>query len=95
MYLNSTLKNINSNDISWVLIHNYPNCLNHPNLRNYSISPCINRGLGMGLINQFLKSKVMPMVYLKSLGAAKLSVLGCRGVLVSEAGLYPHLFTVC
>ena len=41
----------------------------------------------MGLNKEFLKSKVMLVVYLQSLGAAELRVLGCKGVLVSEDGL--------
>ena len=45
----------------------------------------------MGLINQFLERKVMLVVYLQILGAAKISVLGCRGVLLSEARLYSYL----
>ena len=47
----------------------------------------------MGLRNKFLKRKVMLVVYLQSLGAAELRVLGCIGVLVSEVGLYAYLFT--
>ena len=46
----------------------------------------------MGIKNQFWKSKVMMVVYLQSLGAVELRVLGCRGVLVLEVGSYSHLF---
>ena len=49
----------------------------------------------MGIINQFWKRKVMLVVYLQNLGAAELRVLGYRGVLVLEAGLYSYLFIVC
>ena len=45
----------------------------------------------MGLRNEFLESKVMLVVYLKSLGAVELRVLSCRGVLVSEVGLHSYL----
>ena len=36
-------------EISWALIINHLNCLNLLNLRNYSISQSINRGLGEGI----------------------------------------------
>ena len=49
----------------------------------------------MGLINEFWKSKVMLVVYLQNIGAVELKVLGCRGVLVPEDGLYSYLFTFC
>ena len=68
VYLNSMLKKYKSRlvDISWALIHDYLNCLNHPNLRNHSISSCINRGLGMGLINHSKKREVMLVVFLQT-----------------------------
>ena len=52
-------------DISWALIINYPNHLNLLNLRNYSISQSINRGLGEGIRESILERKVMLVVYLQ------------------------------
>ena len=49
----------------------------------------------MGLMNNCLKRKFMLVVYLQSLGVVELIVLGCKGVLVSEAGLHSYLFIVC
>ena len=49
-------------EISWALISNYPN---HLNLRNYSISQSINRGLGEGINQSSLERKVMLVVYLQ------------------------------
>ena len=43
----------------------------------------------MGLINQFLERKVMLVVYLQSLGAEELKVLGCKGVLGSWVVFLP------
>ena len=51
-------------EISWALIINYPNCFNLLNLRNYYISQSINRGLGEGIKESSLESKVMLVVYL-------------------------------
>ena len=45
----------------------------------------------MGANQGILERKVMLVVYLQSLGAVELRVPGCRGVLVSEAGLYSYL----
>ena len=77
VYLNSTLKIYKSilDEISWGLIHNYPNHLNHPNLWNHSISQSINRGLGVGTNQLILERKVMLVVYLDNLGVAELRVL--------------------
>ena len=52
-------------EISWALIINYPNCFNHPNLRNHFISQSINKGLGEGINKSSLESKVMLVVYLQ------------------------------
>ena len=52
-------------EISWALIHNYPNCFNHPSLQNHSISQSINRGLGVGINQSRLERKVMMVVYLQ------------------------------
>ena len=77
MYLNSTLKKYKSilDKISWGLIHNYPDHLNHPNLRNHSISQSINRGLWVGTNESILERKVMLVVYLQSLAATEIRVL--------------------
>ena len=52
-------------EISWALTINYPNCFNHPNLRNHSISQSINRGLEEGINQSILEIKVMLVVYLQ------------------------------
>ena len=52
-------------EISWPLIINYPNYLNLLNLRNYSISQSINRGLGEGINQSYLESKFILVVYLQ------------------------------
>ena len=52
-------------DISWALIINYPNCFNLLNLRNHYISQSINRGIGEGINQSILESKVMLVVYLQ------------------------------
>ena len=72
-------------EISWALIINHHNHLNLLNLRNYSISQSINRGLGVGTKESILERKVMLVVYLHNLGAVELRVL------VLEVGLYSYL----
>ena len=52
-------------DTSWALIINYPNYFNLLNLRNHSISQSINRGLGVGINQSSLESRVMLVVYLQ------------------------------
>ena len=52
-------------EISWALIINYIHYINLLNLRNHSISQSINRGLGEGINQSSLESKVMLVVYLQ------------------------------
>ena len=53
-------------EISWALIINYLNYLNLLNLRSHSISQDKNRGLGEGINQSSLESKVMLVVYLQN-----------------------------
>ena len=63
-------------EISWSLIINYPNHLNLLNLRNYTISQSINRGLGEGIKRMnFGREKLCWWYIFKNLGAAELRVL--------------------
>ena len=79
-------------DISWVLIINYPNCFNHPNLRNHSISQSINRGLREGINKINIREKSYAGgISLEVLEQQNSESFGCRGVLVSEVGLYSYL----
>ena len=79
-------------EIFWSLVINYLNCLNLLNLRNCSIFLIINRGLGKGINQSYLESKVMLVVYpQKSLEQQNSESFGCRGVLVSGIGLYTYL----
>ena len=83
-------------DIFLALIINYLNCINLLNLRNCSISQSINKGLGEGINQSILESKVMLVIYLqKSLEQQKLESFGCKGVLVSGIGLYTYLIHYC
>ena len=52
-------------EICWALVINYLNCLNLLNLWNYSISLSISRGLGEGINQSYLESKIMLVVYLQ------------------------------
>ena len=75
-------------DICWALIINYLNCLNLLNLKNHPISQSINKGLGEGINQSYLESKVMVVVSIqKSLEQQNSKSFGCRGVLVSGVGL--------
>ena len=58
-------------EISWALIINYPNYFNLLNLRNHSISQSINRGLGEGINQSSLESKVMLVVYLQKSSSSR------------------------
>ena len=73
-------------EISWVLIINYPNCFNHPNLRNHSISQSINRGLGDGINQSRLESKVMLVIYLQNYWSSR-----TQSPLVAEESLSQKL----
>ena len=74
-------------EICWALIINYLNCLNLLNLWNCSISQSINIGLGKGINQGYLESKVMLVVSIqKSLEQWNLESFCCRGVLVSGVG---------
>ena len=83
-------------EISWALIINHINCLNLLNLQNCSIFLSINKGLGEGINQSYLESKVMLVVYLqKSLEQQDSESCGCRGVLVLGVGLYIYLIHYC
>ena len=58
-------------EISSALIINYLNHLNILNLQNHSISQSINRGLGEGIKESILESKVMLVVYLQNSWSSK------------------------
>ena len=51
-------------EICWALIINYLNYLNL-NIQNRPISQSINRGLGEGIKQSCLESKVMLVIYLQ------------------------------
>ena len=83
-------------EISWALIIKYPNCFNHPNLRNHSISQSINRGLGEGIKESRLESKVMLVVYLqKSWSSRTQSPLVAEESLSQKLGCILISFTDC
>ena len=71
-------------EIIWVLIIDYPNCFNFLNLRNHSISQSINIGLGEGINQSSLESKVILVVYLQKSWSS-------RTPLVAEESLYQKL----
>ena len=83
-------------EISWVLIINYPNCFNLLNLQNHSISQSINRGLGEGINQSRLESKVMLVVYLqKSWSGKNQSPLVAEESLSQALGCTLISFTDC
>ena len=83
-------------EISWALIINYPNHLNLLNLQNYSISQSINRGLGEGINQSILESKVMLVVYLqKSWSSRAQSPLVAEEFLSQKLGCTLISFTNC
>ena len=82
-------------EISWALIINYPNHLNLLNLRNYSISQSINRGLREGIKEMdFGEQSYAGGISSEVLEHKNSESFGCRGVIVSKAGLYSHLIHV-
>ena len=83
-------------EICWALIINYLNCINLLNLWNHPITQSINRGLGEGINQSYLESKVMLVVYLqKCLEQQNSESFGCIGVLDSVIGLYTYLIHYC
>ena len=83
-------------EISWALIINYPNYLNLLNLRNYSISQSINRGLGAATKQSIFGEKIYAGGISSESWSSRTQIpLVGKESLYQELGCILILFTAC